>query len=109
MTLLALAVLALDGVALIAQATGGPDAGALLTFLNYGVLGALVVLLLTGQLRRGSEVKEANERTVAAEARAVAAEARERELERTVRAEVVPAMVNLTNVAGSLLARSSGS
>lgn len=95
-----------DAAAVSAQVAGGTGgADVAITLLNYGVLGALVVLLLTGRLRRSAEVDEANGRTAAAEARAVAAETRERELERTMRESVVPAMVRFTDNAVTILGR----
>lgn len=88
---------------MIAAATTAADPIAAL--LNFGVLGLVAVLFITRRIITVGELDAARAATAAAEARAVAAETRERELERTVREEVVPAMVNVTNVASAILAR----
>lgn len=103
---LILAALLGDGVLVLAQAAGGdPNSTVVLTIINYGALGALVILLLTRRLRTAGEVIDADARTVEERRRAEDAEARERAMAETLRTEVVPAMVRFTDIASRLLDR----
>lgn len=87
--------------AVLAQTAGGDGGnglGSLALLLNYGILGIVTLLWLTGRI-------ETPKRGDAAERRAEAAEARERELELVLRTEVVPALTRFTEVAGRILDR----
>lgn len=98
-------VLAVDTVAslnlthvLASAGDGGSGLGDVAILLNYGVLGVFTLLWLTGRI-------EGPKRADRAELRAEAAEARERELQKTLRDEVVPAMLRFTETATRILDR----
>lgn len=84
---------------LVADQVNGPDLVGYL--LNYGILGVLTLLWLTGMVVNATLYK-------AAVARAEAAEQREREMQTALRAEVVPALVRFTDTATRILDRDAG-
>lgn len=87
------------GPAAIAQAApSDPIVSGIALLLNYGILGLVTILWLTGRI-------ETPKRGDAAERRAEASEAREHELELMLRTEVVPALTRFTEVAGRILDR----
>lgn len=75
---------------LLAQSAGAPDTWG--TWLNFGAVGALVILFLTGRIHIGSELKEA--RMERDEALADA-----RKLRDAMLTDVVPAMTRMTEAA----------
>jgi hypothetical protein len=93
-----LAFLGYQGLgAALAQASDG-GIGDFAILFNYGVLGVVTLLWLTGRI-------ETPKRGDRAEERATAAEARERELQDVLRHEVVPALVRFTETGSRILDR----
>lgn len=103
---LAVAAAVTAGVVIAEEATSGLDP---LTsyLLNFGILGVMTTLWLTGIIRTKGEVQRAEARADRAEARADAAEQARSELEASVRNDVVPSMTRFTDVASRILDRSA--
>lgn len=94
-------VVVVDGIAsfaVFAAESGSGGIGDFAILLNYGVLGIVTLLWLTGRI-------ETPKRGDKAEERATAAEARERELQDVLRHEVVPALVRFTETGSRILDR----
>jgi hypothetical protein len=89
------------GAVLSTEHAGGSDLGELAVLINYGVLGIVTLLWLLGRI-------ETPKRADQAEARALAAEQRERDLNATLRTDVVPALVQFTAAATRILDRDAG-
>lgn len=81
--------------AVLADQGGGSD---LALLLNYGVLGLVTILWLTGRLETPKRADKAEERAAAAEGRLEA-------LEESLRRDVVPAMTRMTEVGARILDR----
>lgn len=96
------AVTVADVGLIVAQANDGDGStiGDFAILFNYGVLGIVTLLWLTGRIKTGADVEKA-------EARAIAAEAERRELANVLRTDVVPAMVKFTEAGQRILDRAS--